>query len=57
MLLVYGAESWQLAWADPDEVVTVFPDARAEVVEGAGHWVQHDQLDVFVDMVRSFLAD
>jgi pimeloyl-ACP methyl ester carboxylesterase len=57
MLLVYGSESWQQAIVTTGGVTADFVDARMEVVGGAGHWVQHDQLDVFVEMVRGFLAD
>jgi pimeloyl-ACP methyl ester carboxylesterase len=56
VLLVYGSESWQLKWVDPAELTTNFADARVELVDGAGHWVQHDQLDTFVELVRTFLA-
>ena len=57
VLLVYGSESWQQGWADPADVAPYFADAHAEIVAHAGHWVQHDQLDAFVALVRSFLAD
>jgi pimeloyl-ACP methyl ester carboxylesterase len=55
-LLVYGAESWA---TDPREDGRVEPFKTAEVVtfEGAGHWVHHDKLDEFLDLVRRFLAD
>ena len=26
------------------------------LIDGAGHWVQHDQLDTFLDLVDEFLA-
>lgn len=55
-LLVRGKESWA---SDPekDGRAAVFPDARVVNVEGAGHWVHHDQLDFFVETVRDFLTD
>ncbi|HEX5587742.1 MAG TPA: alpha/beta hydrolase [Acidimicrobiia bacterium] len=56
VLLVYGAESWQQGHIEQDDYAASFADARVEVVEHAGHWVQHDQLDVFVGMVEAFLA-
>ena len=34
---------------------TYFRDARVLGVEGAGHWVHHDQLDAFLREVRAFL--
>jgi pimeloyl-ACP methyl ester carboxylesterase len=54
-LLIRGGESWA---SDPslDGRATHFRNARVENVAGAGHWVHHDRLDVFLDLVRPFLA-
>lgn len=54
-LLVRGTESWA---SDPskDGRADAFSDAQVANVEGAGHWVHHDQLDVFLGVVRGFLA-
>ena len=48
MLLVYGKESWA---KDPstDGRTAYFQNARVLGVAGAGHWVQHDQLDIFLN--------
>jgi pimeloyl-ACP methyl ester carboxylesterase len=54
-LLVYGKESWTKNPAD-DGRAGYFRDARILGVEGAGHWVHHDRLDVFLGEVRGFLA-
>jgi len=53
-LLMRGVESWA---ADPaeDGRMDVFPDARLVNVPRAGHWVHHDQLDVFLAALREFL--
>jgi pimeloyl-ACP methyl ester carboxylesterase len=56
VLLVTGSESWMRSGGDPAELVTEFADARHVVVDGAGHWVQHDQLDRFLEHVEDFLA-
>ena len=56
VLLIAGSESWIRSGGDPTALVDDFVDARHEVVEGAGHWVQHDQLDRFLDLVEDFLA-
>jgi pimeloyl-ACP methyl ester carboxylesterase len=56
VLLVTGSESWMRSGGDPAALVADFADARHVVVEGAGHWVQHDQLDVFLELVENFLA-
>ena len=55
-LLVRGTESWA---SDPleDGRAAHFRHARVVNVEDAGHWVHHDQLEVFLDHVRRFLAE
>jgi pimeloyl-ACP methyl ester carboxylesterase len=55
-LLVYGKESW--AWSsnpEEDGRLAHFRDARVVAVDGAGHWVHHDRLEVFLDLLRTFL--
>jgi pimeloyl-ACP methyl ester carboxylesterase len=54
-LLVHGKESWA---TDPSEDgrSRYFRDARVLGVEGAGHWVHHDRLDLFLHAVRDFLS-
>ena len=53
-LLVYGSESWAL---DPvkDGRAQHFRDAKVVAIENAGHWVHHDQLDPFLNLIRGFL--
>jgi pimeloyl-ACP methyl ester carboxylesterase len=53
-LLVYGQESWA---SDPlkDGRARHFRNAKVVAIEGAGHWVHHDRLDVFLELVRDFL--
>ena len=54
-LLLYGKESRS---GDPaaDGRRGHFPHARVAGVDGAGHWLHHDKLDVFLKTVREFLA-
>jgi pimeloyl-ACP methyl ester carboxylesterase len=54
-LLVRGTESWA---SDPlrDGRAEAFRAARVVNVEGAGHWVHHDQLAVFLRLAREFLG-
>ena len=54
VLLVRGEESWA---PDPsvDRRAEAFRNARTMNVGGAGHWVHHDQLGVFLRGVRAFL--
>jgi pimeloyl-ACP methyl ester carboxylesterase len=53
-LLVRGTESWA---SDPEEDgrIAAFRNARAVSFEGAGHWVHHDQLELFLEETRAFL--
>jgi pimeloyl-ACP methyl ester carboxylesterase len=55
-LLVYGKESWA---SNPleDGRIKQFKTARVESFDKAGHWVHHDRLDAFVDLVRDFLRE
>ena len=55
-LLVRGEESWA---SDPtdDGRLASFRNARVVNVPRAGHWVHHDQLEVFLREVRGFLAE
>jgi pimeloyl-ACP methyl ester carboxylesterase len=55
-LLVRGTESWA---SDPekDGRAKSFQNVRVANIDGAGHWVHHDQLDVFLKHVREFLAE
>jgi len=55
VLLLRGAESWT---GDPegDDRASAFHNYRSVVIEGAGHWVHHDQLDRFVEVVSDFLS-
>jgi pimeloyl-ACP methyl ester carboxylesterase len=55
-LLVRGTESWA---TDPstDGRADHFEHASVANIEGAGHWVHHDQLDEFLELVKGFLAD
>jgi pimeloyl-ACP methyl ester carboxylesterase len=54
-LLVYGADSWA---SNPkkDGRAAHFRNARVLLVEKAGHWVHHDQFDLFMREARAFLA-
>jgi pimeloyl-ACP methyl ester carboxylesterase len=54
-LLVWGKESWA---TDPaaDGRLAFFQQARVLGVDGAGHWVHHDRLELFLAEVAGFLA-
>jgi pimeloyl-ACP methyl ester carboxylesterase len=53
-MLVYGKESWA---SNPQEDGRVrhFRTAQVVSVDHAGHWVHHDRLDAFLELVRGFV--
>ena len=55
VLLLRGTESWA---SDPKEDgrAAHFQDVTCVDIEGAGHWLHHDQLDTYLKLVRDFLA-
>ena len=55
-LFFWGLESW-IQDPDTDPRVTVIPNYRVIRVPGAGHWLHHDRLDVFLAETRKFLAE
>jgi pimeloyl-ACP methyl ester carboxylesterase len=56
VLLFWGKESWA---QDPevDGRVNAIPNHRLVKVANAGHWVHHDQLEVFLKGTLGFLLD
>ena len=55
-LLIYGEKSW---FGNPakDGRFDAFQNAKLEAVPEAGHWVHHDQFDLFMNHIRRFLAE
>ena len=55
VLLVRGSESWA---PDPDAEghTAAFRDPHILTIDGAGHWVHHDQLGTFLRGVRAVLG-
>ncbi|MBV1878172.1 MAG: alpha/beta hydrolase [Pseudomonadales bacterium] len=56
VLLVSGRES-NLGKDKKEQAAQYFQNAQHKMVEDAGHWVQHDQLDEFLGLTREFFAD
>ena len=54
-LLVRGTESWA---TDPNKTGQTkhFRNAKSADIEKAGHWVHHDQLEIFLGITKEFLA-
>jgi pimeloyl-ACP methyl ester carboxylesterase len=55
VLLFWGMESWAPD-PDSDSRASVIKNYRLVKVPGAGHWVHHDRLDVFLDQTVPFLT-
>ena len=55
VLIIWGEESWGARFSTMD--LSAFHNYRTEKVANAGHWVHHDQFDVFMHIVDGFLAD
>ena len=53
-LLIHGTESWASNPQD-DGRAKVFDNSTVAGIEGAGHWVHHDQLEQFLEVVKEFL--
>jgi pimeloyl-ACP methyl ester carboxylesterase len=56
LLLLSGSESWSRFKMKKDPAAD-FPNARHVVIDDAGHWVHHDQLEEFLRLTREFFAD
>jgi pimeloyl-ACP methyl ester carboxylesterase len=56
VLLISGSES-SLSGDTWQRRADAIPAFRSVVVEGAGHWVQHDRLATFLQVVDEFLAE
>ncbi len=53
-LFLAGAESDYVGPGHRGEIERLFPRARIEVVEGAGHWLHADRPDAFVREIAAF---
>ena len=56
VLLVSGTESWH-GQGKGEDPAKFFQNARHEMIEKAGHWVHHDQLDKFLELTRDFFTE
>ena len=56
VLLVWGRESW-LPDPDIEDRAFAIPNREVLKVDGAGHWVHHDRLDLFLEASKRFLLE
>lgn len=54
VLLLYGSNGWS---GDPLEGndTLFFQHAKSICIPDAGHWLHHDQLDLFIEIVKAFM--
>jgi pimeloyl-ACP methyl ester carboxylesterase len=53
-LLLYGKQSWEPE-TPREELADALPNRRIVEFERSGHWLQHDQFDDFITVLREFL--
>lgn len=56
-LFAHGDESWVSNPVDDDRLEYFSCPVRIENFPAAGHWLHHDQLEMFVEKVKDFLQD
>ncbi|MFO8099210.1 MAG: alpha/beta fold hydrolase [Salinibacter sp.] len=55
-LFVRGGDSDYVGEDDRSDIHSLFPNARIETIDGAGHWVHADAPDVLAGLVTDFLT-
>ena len=55
-LFIRGSESPYILDEDIPGIKRIFPDARLETIQGAGHWVQAEKPAEFVDALLKFVV-
>ncbi len=56
-LFCYGGRSWASNPEDDRRINYFNCDARVELFEDAGHWLQHDAFEQFADVLENFLNE
>lgn len=56
VLFLHGGKSNYVQPAHHDHILSLFPNARFEMIEGAGHWLHAEKPREFEAAVRGFLA-
>jgi pimeloyl-ACP methyl ester carboxylesterase len=53
-LLIHGTDSW-MSTPETNGSLGYFANAKSVTIDRAGHWVHHDRLDAFLEVVQPFL--
>jgi pimeloyl-ACP methyl ester carboxylesterase len=56
VLFLRGSESGYIYDEDVTAIKKIFPNAKVETIEGAGHWIQADKPSEFVEAVVGFIG-
>ena len=56
VLFLHGANSDYVQQAHHAKILDLFPNARFEAIEGAGHWLHAEKPREFEAVVRGFLG-
>ncbi|MEM7210140.1 MAG: alpha/beta fold hydrolase [Pseudomonadota bacterium] len=55
-LFIKGSASEYIQTNDTPTIQKLFPNARAKIIDGAGHWPHVEKADVFTRILRGFLS-
>jgi esterase len=55
VLFINGAESSYVLKSDEADILKIFPNAAFKTILGAGHWVQAEKPEEFIEIVYSFI--
>ena len=56
-LFIKGMNSQYITAADQDNIMRLFPAARAKLIEGAGHWPHAEKPTAFTKLLTDFLKE
>jgi esterase len=54
-LFIKGMNSQYIGAEDQPQINTLFPNAQAKLIEGAGHWPHAEKPNVFIKIIEKFL--
>ncbi|WP_138477807.1 alpha/beta fold hydrolase [Dyadobacter bucti] len=57
VLFIRGEKSNYILDEDLEGILSIFPNARVETIQNAGHWVQAEQPKIFVETLLKFLEE
>ena len=55
VLFIKGGDSNYILPEHKAIIMALFPDSKAKIIQGAGHWLHAESPDIFYELVMSFL--